>query len=286
MTMRGIAAAAVLACCVAAVAAPAPQAQLPAKPALSVQEIIAKNVAARGGIEAWRKIETMTWAGHVQGATESTPPMAFVMELRRPNQTHFEIATADNRRFTRIFDGTKGWRVRPAGNGFPELKAFSKEEVAFSRDEYVIDGPLVDYDAKGVAVKLAGLDEIEGRKAYLLEVTLPGGASRRVWVDAETFLDFRSDRPSTNPVTRGAPVSVYYGDFRPVDGVLIPHLIETRSSSGGGASQTLVIDRVALNPPLPNEVFAKPRVPTPPRRHGATVDARSPAVPRTVQPAP
>src|SRR5262245_45937296 len=241
MTMRGIATIAVLACWTGAVAAPAP---LPAKPPLSVEQIVEKNIAARGGLEGWRKIETMAWAGHVQGAAESTPPMPFVMELKRPNKTHFEISTID-KRFTRIFDGTNGWRLRPGGNGLPELKPFSKEEIAFARDEHVIDGPLVDYDAKGVAVKLAGLDEIDGRKAYLLEVTLRGGASRRVWVDAETFLDCRVDRPSTSPLTQGAPVSVYYRDFRPVDGLLIPHTIETRSSSGGAPAQTLVIDRVA-----------------------------------------
>jgi len=210
--------------------------------------------------------------------------MPFVMELKRPNKTHFEVAAID-RRFTRIFDGTKGWRSRPGGNGLPEVKAFSKEEVAFSRDEYVIDGPLFDYDAKGVAVKLAGLDEIEGRKAYLLEVTLRGGASRRIWVDAETFLDFRSDRPSTSPLTKGAPVSVYYRDFRPVDGLLIPHMIETRSSSGDGPTQTLVIDRIALNPPLSDEKFAKPSAPAS-RRHGVTIDARPQAAPQIVRPAP
>ena len=229
-------------------------------PALSAEQIIEKNVAARGGLQAWRKVETMAWMGHVQGEAGSAPAMPFVLELQRPNRTRFEISTTD-KRFTRIFDGTKGWRIRPGGNGLPEVKAFSQEEVAFSRDEFVIDGPLVDHAAKGVAVKLTGLDEIEGRKAYLLEVTLPGGASRRVWVDAETFLDFRCDRPSTSPLTKGAAVSVYYRDFRAVNGLLIPHTIETRAVSAAGPSQTLAIERIALNPPLPLQAFTKPAVP-------------------------
>jgi outer membrane lipoprotein-sorting protein len=277
MTMRGIAGVALTALWIAAAAAPAPQAPPPAKPTLNATQIIEKNVAARGGLDAWRKVETMAWTGHVQG--DAAQPMPFVMELKRPNKTHFEIATTD-KRFTRIFDGVNGWRLRPGGNGLPEVKPFSKEEVTFSRSEFVVDGPLIDHEAKGVTVKLAGLDEIEGRKAYLLEVVLPGGANRRIWVDAESFLEIRSDRPSTSPLTKGTPISVYYRDYRPVDGLLVPHTIETRSSSGGGSTQTLVIDKIALNPALPVTAFAKPWAP---RQRNATVriggDPRAPAPP-------
>jgi hypothetical protein len=256
MIRRAVAAAAALAWA-AAVAATVPHASAPSPGELKAEEIVAKNVAARGGLERWRRVETMAWAGHVQDSSGATPPMPFIMQLQRPNKTHFEISSID-KHFSRIFDGTNGWRVRPGGSGLPDLKPFSKEEVAFSHDEFVIGGPLIDYSAKGVALKLAGLDQIEGRKAYLLEVTLPGGASRRIWIDAETFLDFRSDRPSTSPLKPGAPVSVYYRDFRSVDGLLIPHTIETRVTSGAGPSQTLVIDRVALNPKLSAQAFAKP----------------------------
>lgn len=260
--MRSIAATiALLACWTSAAAAPAAQSAKQEVPSrLSVEQILERNAAARGGLEAWRAIETVTWTGHVRVVGESAPPMPFVMELQRPNKTRFEISTID-KRFARIFDGRNGWRLRPGANGQPQLKTFSKEEVAFSRAEFVIDGPLLDHAAKGVAVKLAGLDELEGRKAYLLEVTLPGGASRRVWVDAETFLDVRCDRPSTHPLTKGAPVSVYYRDFRAVDGLLVPHVLETRSGPGGGPSQTLAIEKVALNPPLPVLAFTKPAVP-------------------------
>jgi outer membrane lipoprotein-sorting protein len=231
----------------------------PTETPLSAEQIVEKNLAARGGLQAWRKVETMAWMGHVQGAAGSMPPMPFILQLQRPNLTRFEVSAPE--RFTRIFDGTHGWRVRPGGNGVPEVKAFSNEEAAFSRDEFVIDGPLMDHAAKGVAVKLAGLDDIDGRKAYLLEITLPGGASRRVWVDAETFLDVRCDRPSTNPLTKGAPVSVYYRDFRSVDGLLIAHTIETRSGPAGSPSQTLTIEKIALNPQLPTQTFTQPAAP-------------------------
>ena len=234
-----------------------------APPQLSAAEIVARNVAARGGLEAWRRIETMVWTGRVEGARGSASAMPFALELRRPNKTRFEV-TAIDQRFTRIFDGEQGWRLRPGRGGAPEVKPFSAEEANYARDEFVIDGPLIDYQAKGVAVALAGVDELEGRKAYLLNVKLASGAERRVWIDAQTFLEVRSDRPSSNPLVKGSPVSVYYRDYRSIEGLQIPLTIESRSLPGA-AVEKVVIDKVSLNPKLPDFAFAKPG--TPRQRH-------------------
>jgi len=223
-------------------------------PTLSAAQVVERNAAARGGREAWRKIETMAWSGRVEGG--SPAPLSFLLELRRPNKTRFRV-TAGDRQFLRIFDGSHGWRVRPGADGAPDVRAFSREEESFARDEFVVDGPLMDHVAKGVRIQVAGMDELEGRKAHLLEVTLPSGASRRIWIDAETFLELRSDRPSTSPASRGAPVSVYYRDYRSVEGLMIPLTIEIPAADGRG-SERLVLEKVALNPDLPEQTFSKP----------------------------
>lgn len=250
-----------------------PQKPLVATPDVTAAQVIARNVAARGGLEAWRKVETMAWIGHVDSSGDPAAAMPFAVELGRPNKTRFEITSMD-RRFTRIFDGTRGWRLRPAANGAPEVKPFSSEEANYSRDEYVIDGPLIDYQAKRISARLAGLDEVGGLKAYLLELTLPSGASRRVWIDAQSFLEVRVDRPSTNPLVKGAPVSVYYSDYRTVDGLKLPFRIESRSSDATRGAERLVIDSVAVNPTLSDQAFAKP--PSAWKRH-ALVRVESPS---------
>jgi len=284
MQLRVIAATAVLVWLPFAASAAAPsQRPLVATPNLTAEQVVARNVTARGGLETWRKIDTMTWIGHVEGAGSSSGPMPFVLELGRPNKTHFEIRTID-RHFTRIFDGTRGWRIRPSAAGTSEVKPFSSEEVSYARDEFVVDGPLIDHEAKGVVVKLAGLDEIDGRKAYLLELTLPSGANRRVWIDAQSYLEVRSDRPSTHPLAKGMPVSVYYGDYRSINGLMIPFAIESRSADGTRASEKLVIDKVAINPTLPVQAFAKPAVPW--QRHAVVrVGPEAPAAAPAVVPA-
>ena len=253
--LRFMAVTAALAISLTAIAATPPSAPPAPAARLTAAEIVARSVAARGGLEAWGRIESMAWTGRVEGG--SPVPMPFSLEMKRPNKTRFEI-TSNEQHFLRIFDGTRGWRIRPGANGGPEAKPFSPEEADFARSEFVIDGPLIDYEAKGVTLKLVGVNEIDGRKAYQLELQLPSGASRRVWIDTETFLEVRADRPSTNPVAKGLPVSVYYRDYRDVDGVLIPMTIETRPSAGDSRSQKLVITKVTLNPSIPDISFSKP----------------------------
>jgi hypothetical protein len=48
----------------------------PARPQLTAEQIAQKNVAARGGLEAWPKVQTMAWAGHMEGASASMPGMS------------------------------------------------------------------------------------------------------------------------------------------------------------------------------------------------------------------
>src|ERR1700758_3855316 len=46
-----------------ALAVPFVAAANPASPKLSAAEIVEKNVAARGGLQAWRGVQTMVWSG-------------------------------------------------------------------------------------------------------------------------------------------------------------------------------------------------------------------------------
>src|ERR1700688_3527394 len=187
---------------------------------LSAAKIVEKNVAARGGLDAWRKIETMVWSGHMQSAHAQIPNMLFVMQQKRPNKTRFDI-NALGQKTVRVFDGVRGWKVKPNREGGPEITPYSTEEVAFAQAGQVIDGPLIDYAAKGNTVTLEGRDEVRGRKAYRLGVRLPAGESDHVWIDAQTFLDLRYDRHYSSAMGP-ATVSVFYGHYKKVQGLQIP----------------------------------------------------------------
>lgn len=251
---------------------------------LTAAQIVEKNVAARGGLEAWRKIQTMVWVGYVESANAVGSRLPFVLEQKRPNKTRFEVMPGTAQKSMRVYDGSHGWKQRPGSTGKPELQPYTVEELNFARDTPVIDGLLIDDVAKGVAVTLGGVGEVEGRKAYRLNVRLPSGVSHRVWIDAETFLDVKMERETRNASGQPGTVSVYYRNYQTFQGLQIPVTIETGAATGN-AMDKLVIDKIALNPPLEDRMFAKPGMPGA-RRNAVMVDTRAAAVPQTVRPAP
>lgn len=230
-----------------------------AKTGLTVEQVLAKYAAARGGAEAWRNVQTMVWNGHIQAGNSAAVGAGFVMSFKRPNMTRFEVS-GPGQKAAHIFDGARGWKVRQPRTGAPELQDYTSEELSFARDALGLDGPLMDYKTKGVVVTLAGLENIEGQKAYCLNVTLPSGATRRTWIDAHTFLEVRYDRETESAHGQPGTVSVYYRNYKAFDGLQVPMTIETHAGKGDTLDR-MVIDRVIINPPLTAQTFVKPRMP-------------------------
>ncbi len=226
---------------------------------LTADQIVEKNVAARGGLEAWRKVQSMAWFGHIESANAPVPSMPFSLEMMRPNKTRFELLV-QNQAAVRTFDGAQGWKLRQASNGTPEVQPYAASEVNYARSEQGIGGPLMDYAAKGIALKLEGVDEIEGRKAYRLALRFPSGIVQHVWIDAQTFLEIKYERESYSRLGQSAKVATFYRNYQTIEGLQMPMIIESYAGVSK-ASDKLVIAKVLLNPPLDDQVFAKPVMP-------------------------
>lgn len=242
-----------------------------AAPQPDLANILERNAAARGGLEAWRKVRTMVWTGHVERADASGPRLPFLFQQKRPNLTRFEIAI-DRDTSVRVFDGRRGWKQRPSASGRPDLQPYSEAEVRAARDALVIDGPVLDAPAKGVQVTLDGVDEVEGRKAYRVSAKLPSGTTQRVWIDAESFLEVKYDRPARDAAGQPTTVAVLLRNYQTYEGLRIPFTIETGAPGGGPVVDRLVIERVAINANLPDTLFARPGLRT--SRGGVIVDTR------------
>ncbi len=241
---------------------------------LSAAEIVARNAAARGGLEAWRKVETMVWSGHIESAHAPAPSMQFALEQKRPNKSRLQI-NALGQRSVRVFDGEHGWKLRPTG-GRPDVQPYTPQESKFAQAGHGIDGPLIDYEENGDSVTLEGVDEVAGRRAYHLNVRLAKGGNEHVWVDAETYLDLRYDRMTDGPVGRLRRVSVFYGDYRSVDGLQIPFLVET-GAGPGTTPDRMKIEKVVLNVPLDDSSFENKAAPQTRNRMPPNVPPRASA---------
>ena len=226
---------------------------------LTAEEIVAKNIAASGGIDAWQKIETMVWVGHIETEHGKESSLPFVLEQKRPYKSRFELKMP-NQVGLRVYDGSQGWKLRPGRNGMLEVQPYTQDELSFAKDMQGIDGPLVDYKAKGSVVTLVGKDNVEGHKAYILNVASASGFNYRIWIDAKSFLELKSDRTISNSMGMKGTVYIYYRDYRKTNGVQIPHTIET-SAGNGGASDKMVIEKLFINPPLADRRFTRASMP-------------------------
>jgi outer membrane lipoprotein-sorting protein len=234
----------------AAVAAPAD---------LTADQIVARNIAARGGVEAWRKVDTMVWYGHVVAAGAGAERLPFIMEFKRPDKTRFEIEAHDQMS-ARIFDGSHGWRVVQARGAMPQMHDYGADDIKSARDAGGIGGPLVDYAAKGVAIALEGSEDVDGHPAYRLQLKLPSGDVQRVWIDAGSFLELKYERTTRNAFGMTGQLVVAYRDYRTVDGLTLPMTIES-GVGAGKVGDRMVIDRVAVGAALDDNLFARPNLP-------------------------
>ncbi len=64
-------------------------------------------------------------------------------------------------------------------------------------DQADIDGPLVDYKAKGHQVELVGKEKVEGSDAYKLKVTKKDGDVEYYFLDADSYLPVRVEGKRT-----------------------------------------------------------------------------------------
>ena len=223
---------------------------------LSAEQIVAKNVAARGGLDAWRKVDTMVWIGHLESERAPLPSMGFILEQARPNKTRFQLI-AMNARSVRTFNGVQGWKMRPSHDARPNVEPYSIDELRFAQTGPGIEGPLIDYARKGTAVSLGGVEEIDGHKAYRLNVQLASGEQDQVWVDAESFLELRYDRAFHGSVAASHTVSVTYRDYKTISGVQLPSTVLTTAAPGVSPDR-MVIERVVVNAPLEERIFGNP----------------------------
>jgi outer membrane lipoprotein-sorting protein len=219
----------------------------------TVDEIVAKHVAARGGQKALTAVRTVRMTGH---ATAGPGREAIVRrEIARPGRIRTEFVFQGT---TGVYawDGTAGWRVSPL-DGSLDAMALPPEEAEGTAEQADIEGPLVDWKAKGHKVELVGTAPLPGGPAHELKVTLKSGAERRVFVDAATGLVVRME--STRRV-RGHDLQMetVFGDYQKTGGVAFPRSVDI-GVKGRPRRMHIVVDTVELNPKLDDSRFRMPR---------------------------
>ena len=218
--------------------------------AQTVDEIIAKHLAARGGVDKIKAVQSMKASGKMMMQGMEAP---FTIRMKRPNEMRMEI-DVQGKTIVRGYDGKEAWMIMPF-MGSPDPQRLSSEETKEVEDDADIDGPLVDYQAKGNKVELLGKEDMEGTEVYKLKVTLKSGSERIISIDGESFLELKS----TSKVTRNGQefeVDTTVSNYKPVNGLMFPFAVESKAN--GQTMQQMTVDSYEVDIPMEESIFKMP----------------------------
>ncbi|MCP3979243.1 MAG: hypothetical protein GY716_07945 [bacterium] len=220
--------------------------------ALELDDVVARHVAARGG-DAWKKIETIKVTGTYTMYSEDAP---FTMFRKRPSNYRFEVEVGGRARAAAT-DGTTGWGSGRSGNAERE-----GVELAILIRESDFVNPLFDLEQRGYAAKLLGEVKFDGTPAIGIELTRADERKETWYLDPRTYLEMGKTSPG-NDYLGEVERTTFYDDFRDVNGVKIPHYVESQWFT---RQRIVAVESVEFNVPVADDAFEMP--PPPPEKEG------------------
>ena len=223
------------------------------KPQLTVDELVAKNVAAKGGADALRALQSVRLTGKLL-VNEGQIQLAYVETKKRPGAIRDEV-TLQGMTAIQAYDGAQGWKVSPF-QGRKDPEKMSADDTKSLMEDADIEGPLVDWKAKGSTVEYLGTEDVDGTPAHKLKVVRKNGDVTFVYLDPDAFLEIRK---ISQRVEQGAQVEVEtdVSDYEKVAGVYLPFSIESGRKNDPD-KQKIVIDKAEPNVSVDDAIFKFP----------------------------
>ncbi|MGH9867850.1 MAG: hypothetical protein ACREAA_06775 [Candidatus Polarisedimenticolia bacterium] len=230
---------------------------MPVTTAQTVDEVIAKNLEARGGKAKMDAVKTARATGRMTIGPGMEAPFS-IQWKRGADAAAWMIRlefTVQGMTGIQAYDGATGWSVMPF-MGNPEPEKMSEEDLKNIIDTADWGGPLVDYKAKGNQVELLGKEAVEGTPVWKLKITRKSGDVEISYLDAEAFLEIRQEGKRK---VRGQEMEYEnsVGDYKAVEGLMLAHSMESKAK-GTPISQTMTIDKIEINPALDEASFKMP----------------------------
>lgn len=223
----------------------------PAALGQTVDEIIAKNIQARGGMEKIKSVQTQRMTGK---ALFGSIQAAVVQINKRADRVREEVSLQG---FTQVqvYDGKGAWQIDPFG-GRKDPMLMSADDSKSLVVDADIDRPLVDYKQKGHKAELLGHDPVEGTDCFKIKLTLKNGDIFTYYLDTDSFLELKLE---TKMTIRGAiqEQETYYGDYEEVNGMYFPFAVET-AQKGDPNRIKASLEKVEINIPVDDSIFVMP----------------------------
>jgi len=204
-----------------------------------------------GGAEAWAALESSR-----AQATMAMGPMEFAgtVVAAVPNKQRIEV-DVQGQQLIQAYDGETAWQINPFAGGTEPQPMSAEEAEQFTKQEF--QSPFLNYADKGHTVEVVGTKEVEGTETFEVKLTKANGYVEMHYFDSEYFVPVMQSMEITSGPAKGQVAETYMSDYQEVDGLMMPHFIETKV--GGQSVQKITITAMESNPAdLDMSVFDMP----------------------------
>ena len=178
--------------------------------------------------------------------------MPVTILMKRPNFARLEVDVG-GQAIVSILDGAKAWSTKPGSASFDEI---SQEGLAGLMSALLngiteIGRPLESYKETGDPIELIGTEREGNRDLYKLKVIRRGGDSMNVFLDKVNFLKVKQSE-----IYKELDLDTYYGDYKAVGDVVLPHYLEHRAI-GNQTYSKIKIEKFELNTDIEDSRFKR-----------------------------
>lgn len=222
---------------------------------LTADQVVAKSIAARGGEQKLKGLESVTMAGTWETHSIKSSPITLTVA---PGRYLRRIDTGAGGVMVKALDEQGNWEVTPQLKIVKPTPMHEKEAARFRR---LADpqGPLVNAKAKGNKVEMVGKMPWKGNDVYKLRVTFPDNGVNYVYVDAKSFLPVRVvNTMYVAALDREVVIEFLYEDYRDVNGIKWP-FVEKATAPDVGLIQTTTWKTIDVNKPVDVAAFKAPK---------------------------
>lgn len=216
----------------------------------TADEVIRKYIKYCGGEKAWKKVRTITTSGEYDYGGIVFP---FNTYSKAPDAYKF-VVPFNGKYYAQAFDGKKGWKIDAFKNETVPTHLTGKAALAMANEADVeLESPFIDYRKKGHQVTLVGTDSIQGNRCFNIRLVRKNGEVESYYFDHQTSELVMKIAPSKNAELEGSLLSIYFRDYRKVDGIKIPFNIICQS--GEQMILAIIVSHVAINTAIDDGIF-------------------------------
>jgi hypothetical protein len=210
--------------------------------AQTLEQIISKNLAARGGEDKLKKLTSLITEATIDAQGMEMPIKTTVVQ-NKGLKFEMRIMGMDNYMVVSPKGGMSFFPVR--GQSAPE--ALPEEMTKAMSSRFDIQGEFMNTKEKGTKYDLKGEADIEGTKCFKIDATLADGKVKNIYIDKESFLIIRESM-TIESEGQSTEQNANFGDYKNVDGYMIPHTID----AGMGKAKT---KKVTINSAIDEKIF-------------------------------